>query len=103
MQMALSACVFDGVFDRFRTLRMGFLERAAAGWPDLVTLSRALGRSASATSTRGRISITSSCASWSASVAGDDGRLHLLAKARGVYDLLVHAARERPRRTRRLP
>ena len=27
---------------------------------------------------------------------GDDGRLHLLAKARGVYDLLVHAERERP-------
>src|SRR2546428_71961 len=36
MQMALSACVFDGVFDRFPTLRMAFLE-AGCGWlPDLV-------------------------------------------------------------------
>jgi len=36
MQTALAYCVFDGVFDRFPTLRMGFLE-AGCGWlPDLV-------------------------------------------------------------------
>jgi predicted TIM-barrel fold metal-dependent hydrolase len=36
MQMALSACVFDGVFDRHPTLRMGFLE-GGCGWvADLV-------------------------------------------------------------------
>ena len=36
MQMALATCVFEGVFDRFPTLRMGFLE-AGCGWlPDLV-------------------------------------------------------------------
>jgi predicted TIM-barrel fold metal-dependent hydrolase len=36
MQMALAACVFEGVFDRFPRLRMGFLE-AGCGWiPDLV-------------------------------------------------------------------
>src|SRR5262245_25076427 len=36
MQMALAASVFEGLFDRFPTLRMGFLE-AGCGWvPDLV-------------------------------------------------------------------
>jgi predicted TIM-barrel fold metal-dependent hydrolase len=36
MQMALATSVFDGLFDRFPTLRMGFLE-AGCGWlPDLV-------------------------------------------------------------------
>src|SRR5215831_18893308 len=36
MQMALATCVFEGLFDRFLTLRMGFLE-AGCGWlPDLV-------------------------------------------------------------------
>jgi predicted TIM-barrel fold metal-dependent hydrolase len=36
MQMALATSVFEGLFDRFPTLRMGFLE-AGCGWvPDLV-------------------------------------------------------------------
>ncbi len=36
MQMALATCVFEGLFDRFPTLRLGFLE-AGCGWlPDLV-------------------------------------------------------------------
>ncbi|MCW5893083.1 MAG: amidohydrolase family protein [bacterium] len=36
MQMALATCVFDGVFDRFPALRLGFLE-AGCGWlPDLI-------------------------------------------------------------------
>ena len=36
MQMALATAVFEGLFDRFPTIRMGFLE-AGCGWlPDLV-------------------------------------------------------------------
>lgn len=36
MQLALASCVFDGIFERFPTLRIGFLQ-GSCGWvPDLV-------------------------------------------------------------------
>jgi len=97
MQMALSACVFDGVFDRFPTLRMAFLE-AGCGWlPDLVHAFHEHWEKRIRDFDPGtRISITEFMRELVRERRGDDGRLHLLAKARGVYDLLVHAARERP-------
>ena len=97
MQMALSACVFDGVFDRFPTLRVGFLE-AGCGWlPDLVHAFHEHWEKRIRDFDPGtRISFTEFMRELVRERRGNDGRLHLLAKARGVYDLLVHAERERP-------
>jgi len=96
MQMALSACVFEGVFDRFPTLRVGFLE-AGCGWlPDLVhAFHEHWEKRIRDFDPDTRISFTEFMRELVRERRGDDGRLHLLAKARGVYDLLMHAERER--------
>ena len=95
MQMALAAAVFDGLFDRFPTARLGFFE-AGCGWlPDLVHAFHEHWekrirdfdpdvRLAMGDFTRELLR-----------ERGGDGKLNLLGKARGVYDLLVHAERER--------
>src|SRR5207247_1482089 len=97
MQMSLAACVFDGVFDRFPTLRMGSREAGCGCLPDLVHACHEHGEKRIRDFDPGtRISFTEFMRELVRERRGDDGRLHLLAKARGVYDLLVHAERERP-------
>jgi predicted TIM-barrel fold metal-dependent hydrolase len=96
MQMALAACVFDAVFDRFPTLRVGFLE-AGCGWlPDLIHAfhehweKRIRDFDAGA-----RLSMTEFTRELLRERGGRDGKLHLAGKARGIYDLLMHSERER--------
>ena len=97
MQMALAACVFDGVFDRHpRPCAWASSRRAAAGCPTSCTPSTSTGRSASATS------IPTCSSRWASSRrellrerGGKDGKLNLLGKASGIYDLLARVERER--------
>jgi predicted TIM-barrel fold metal-dependent hydrolase len=96
MQMALAACVFDGVFDRFPTLRMGFLE-AGCGWlPDLIhAFHEHWEKRIRDFDPDTRISMAQFTRELVRERGGADGKLHLVGKARGVWDLLVHAERER--------
>jgi predicted TIM-barrel fold metal-dependent hydrolase len=96
MQMALAACVFDGVFDRFPTLRMGFLE-AGCGWlPDLVhAFHEHWEKRIRDFDPDTRLAMGEFTRELLRERGGRDGKLHLLGKARGVYDLLVHVERER--------
>jgi predicted TIM-barrel fold metal-dependent hydrolase len=95
MQMALSACVFEGVFDRFPTVRMGFLE-AGCGWlPDLVhAFHEHWEKRIRDFDPNVRISMVEFTRELLRERGGRDGKLNLLGKARGVYDLLVHQERE---------
>jgi predicted TIM-barrel fold metal-dependent hydrolase len=96
MQMALAACVFDGVFDRFPTLRMGFLE-AGCGWlPDLIhAFHEHWEKRIRDFDPDTRISMAEFTRELLRERGGVDGRLNLLGKARGIYDLLMRAERER--------
>ncbi|HLK11924.1 MAG TPA: amidohydrolase family protein [Candidatus Binatia bacterium] len=96
MQMALAACVFDGVFDRFPRLRFGFLE-AGCGWlPDLVHAFHEHWEK--------RIrdfdpDVSVSTARFARELlrerGGRDGRRRVLGKARAAYDLVRRLERER--------
>ena len=95
MQMALATCVFEGVFDRFPTLRMGFLE-AGCGWlPDLVHAfhehweKRIRDFDPDVRPSRGEF-----LRELVRERGGQDGKLHLLRKARGLYGLARRATRE---------
>jgi len=96
MQMALAACVFDGVFDRHPTLRLGFLE-AGCGWlPDLVhAFHEHWEKRIRDFDPDVRLSMREFTRELVRERGGRDGKLNLLGKAKGVYDLLVHADRER--------
>jgi predicted TIM-barrel fold metal-dependent hydrolase len=96
MQMALATCVFGGVFDRFPTLRMAFLE-AGCGWlPDLVhAFHEHWEKRIRDFDPDVRISMTEFTKELLRERGAKDGKLNLFGKARGVYDLLVHAERER--------
>jgi predicted TIM-barrel fold metal-dependent hydrolase len=88
MQMALAACVFEGVFDRLPTLRMGFLE-AGCGWlPDLIhAFHEHWEKRIRDFDPDVRISIPQFTREMIRE-RGKDGRLNLLGKARSLYDLL---------------
>jgi predicted TIM-barrel fold metal-dependent hydrolase len=96
MQMALAACVFDGVFDRHPTLRLGFLE-AGCGWlPDLVhAFHEHWEKRIRDFDPDVRVSMRDFTRELVRERGGREGKLNLLGKAKGVYDLLVHAERER--------
>ena len=96
MQMALAACVFDGVFDRFPTLRMGFLE-AGCGWlPDLIhAFHEHWEKRIRDFDPDTKVSMTEFTKELLRERAGRDGKLNLLGKARAMYDLLVRNERER--------
>jgi uncharacterized protein len=95
MQMALAACVFEGVFDRFPTVRIGFLE-AGCGWlPDLVhAFHEHWEKRIRDFDPDVRISMTDFTRELLRERGGRDGKLHLLGKARAMYDLLVRNERE---------
>jgi predicted TIM-barrel fold metal-dependent hydrolase len=95
MQMALAACVFEGVFDRFPTVRMGFLE-AGCGWlPDLVhAFHEHWEKRIRDFDPDIRISMTQFTRELLRERGGRDGKLHLLGKARAMYELLVRNERE---------
>jgi len=95
MQMALAACVFSGVFDRFPTVRMGFLE-AGCGWlPDLIhAFHEHWEKRIRDFDPDVRISMAEFTRELVRERGGRDGKLNLIGKARGIYDLLVHAERE---------
>src|SRR5215470_7485175 len=96
MQMALAACVFDGVFDRYPTLRMGFLE-AGCGWmPDLVhAFHEHWEKRIRDFDPDVKISMVEFSREMLRERGGRDGKLHLLGKARAMYDLLQRTERER--------
>ncbi len=95
MQMALAACVFDGVFDRFPTLRMGFLE-AGCGWvPDLVhAFHEHWEKRIRDFDPDIKISMAQFAKELVRERAATDGKLHLFGKARAMYDLLGRMERE---------
>jgi len=95
MQMALATCVFDGVFDRFPNLRMGFLE-AGCGWlPDLIhAFHEHWEKRIRDFDPDTKISMTEFTKEMVRERAGKDGKLNLLGKARAMYDLLAHMERE---------
>ena len=95
MQMALANCVFDGVFDQFPTLRMGFLE-AGCGWlPDLMhAFHEHWEKRIRDFNPDTRLSMTQFTKELLRERGAKGGKLNLLGKARGVYDLLVHLERE---------
>jgi predicted TIM-barrel fold metal-dependent hydrolase len=96
MQMALAACVFDGVFDRFPKVRMGFLE-AGCGWvPDLVhAFHEHWEKRIRDFDPDVRVSMPEFTRELLRERGGKDGKLHLLGKAKSIYDLLVRAEREK--------
>jgi predicted TIM-barrel fold metal-dependent hydrolase len=89
MQMALANCVFNGVFDQFPTLRMGFLE-AGCGWlPDLVhAFHEHWEKRIRDFDPDTRISMPQFTKELMRERVGKDGKLNLLGKARAMYDLL---------------
>jgi predicted TIM-barrel fold metal-dependent hydrolase len=96
MQMVLANCVFDGVFDRFPSVRMGFLE-AGCGWvPDLMhAFHEHWEKRIRDFDPDTKISMAEFSRELLRERGGRDGKLHLLGKARAMYDLLVRAERER--------
>jgi hypothetical protein len=96
MQMALAAAVFDRLFDRFPTLRMGFLE-AGCGWiADLIhAFHEHWEKRIRDFDPDTKISMAEFTTELVRERGGQDGRLHLLGKAKGIYDLLVKTERER--------
>ncbi len=96
MQMALATCVFEGVFDRWPALRMGFLE-AGCGWlPDLIhAFHEHWEKRIRDFDPDTRLSMSEFTREMLRERGGRDGKLHLLGKARAMYDVLVHNERER--------
>jgi predicted TIM-barrel fold metal-dependent hydrolase len=96
MQMALAACVFDGFFDRFPNLRVGFLE-AGCGWvPDLVhAFHEHWEKRIRDFDPDVKISMTAFTKELLRERGGRDGKLNLIGKAKGMYDLLTHAERDK--------
>jgi predicted TIM-barrel fold metal-dependent hydrolase len=96
MQMALATCVFDGVFDRHPRVRMGFLE-AGCGWvPDLVhAFHEHWEKRIRDFDPDVRLSMGRFTAELLRERGGKDGKLNLLGKAKGIYDLLARVERER--------
>src|SRR2546425_4860644 len=95
MQMALAACVFEGAFARFPTVRVGFLE-AGCGWlPDLIhAFHEHWEKRIRDFDPDVRISMTEFAREMLRERGGRDGKLHLLGKARAMYDVLARAERE---------
>jgi uncharacterized protein len=95
MQMALATCVFDGVFDRFPTVRLGFLE-AGCGWlPDLIhAFHEHWEKRIRDFDPDVRVSMAEFAREMLRERGGRDGKLHLLGKARAMYDVLARAERE---------
>jgi predicted TIM-barrel fold metal-dependent hydrolase len=95
MQMALAACVFDGVFDQFPTLRMGFLE-AGCGWlPDLVhAFHEHWEKRIRDFDPDVKVPMAQFAKELLRERGGKDGKLNLLGKARAMYDLLAGMERE---------
>jgi hypothetical protein len=96
MQMALATCVFDGVFDRHPRLRMGFLE-AGCGWlPDLLhAFHEHWEKRIRDFDPDVRLSMRQFTSELLRERGGRDGKLHLLGKAKGIYELLTRVERER--------
>ena len=96
MQMALATCVFDGVFDRFPNLRLGFLE-AGCGWlPDLVhAFHEHWEKRIRDFDPEVRLSMTRFTAELLRERGGGSGRRDLLGKARGIVNLLSRSERVR--------
>ena len=96
MQMCLATCLFDGVFDRFPGVRVAFLE-AGCGWlPDLIhAFHEHWEKRIRDFDPDVRVSMTEFARELVRERGGRDGRLHLLGKARAMYDVLVRAERER--------
>ncbi len=95
MQMALAACVFDGVFDRFPTLRMGFLEGGCGWLPDLIhAFHEHWEKRIRDFDPDVRVSMADFTRELLRERGGRDGRLHLLGKAKAMYELLVRNERE---------
>ncbi len=94
MQMAMAACVFDALFDRFPTLRMGFME-AGCGWvPDLMhAFTEHWEKRIRDFHPGGPPSAARFAAELLRERGGRDGKLGLLRKARGVVQLLRKAER----------
>ena len=90
MQMALATCVFDGVFDQFPTLRMGFLE-AGCGWvPDLVhAFHEHWEKRIRDFDPNIKLSMPQFAKELMRERGGKDGTLNLVGKARAMYDLLT--------------
>ncbi len=95
MQMALATCVFDGVFDRFPTLRMGFLE-AGCGWlPDLVHAFHEHWEKRIRDFTPDtRVPMGQFTRELLRERGGRDGKRNIMAKARRAYDLYRRSSRE---------
>ncbi len=95
MQMAMAASVFEGLFDRFPTLRVGFLE-AGCGWvPDLAhAFHEHWEKRIRDFDPSHRVPMTEFARELLRERGGKEGRLNLLGKAKGMYDLLVRAERE---------
>jgi hypothetical protein len=95
MQMALAACVFAGTFDRFPALRFAFLEGGCGWLPDLIhAFHEHWEKRIRDFDPHVRLSMTEFTRELVRERGGADGKLHLLGKARAVYDLLAHAERE---------
>lgn len=94
MQMALATCVFDGVFDRHPTLRLGFLE-AGCGWlPDLThAFHEHWEKRIRDFDPAVKLSVPRFTAELLRERGGADGRRRLLDKARGVYGLIARNER----------
>jgi predicted TIM-barrel fold metal-dependent hydrolase len=96
MQMALAACVFGGVFDRFPSLRFGFFEGGCGWLPDLVhAFHEHWEKRIRDFDPDTRISMREFTRELVRERGGKDGTLNLFGKARGIYDLLQHTERER--------
>jgi hypothetical protein len=101
MQMALATCVFDGVFDRFPAIRMGFLE-AGCGWlPDLIhAFHEHWEKRIHAFDPDVKVSTAQFTRELIRERGGRAGALDLIGTARATFDLLRRAERERRDRDR---
>jgi predicted TIM-barrel fold metal-dependent hydrolase len=98
MQMALAACVFDGLFDRFPTLRFGFLEGGCGWLPDLIhAFHEHWEKRIRDFDPHTRIPMGEFTRELVRERAGRDGKLNLFGKARAVYDLLLRTERKHGR------
>jgi predicted TIM-barrel fold metal-dependent hydrolase len=95
MQMALSACVFEGVFDRHPTLRMGFLE-GGCGWvADLIhAYHEHWEKRIRDFNPDVRVPAGQFARELVRERTGRDGKRHLVRKARQAYGLYRRADKE---------
>jgi predicted TIM-barrel fold metal-dependent hydrolase len=95
MQMALAACVFAGTFDTYPALRFGFLEGGCGWLPDLIhAFHEHWEKRIRDFDPHVRLSMGEFTRELLRERGGTDGKLNLLGKARGIYDLLAHVERE---------